>query len=80
MLRNINLALYVGPAVPLPVSQEVIEALTDVRVDTFSDKPAAFELKFTLSNRASLVQTLFPDHYSVRAAAARSTSAQRRAP
>src|SRR5262249_9107759 len=57
--RNINLALYVGPAVPLPVSQEVIESLTDVRVDTFSDKPAAFELKFMLSNRASLVQTLF---------------------
>lgn len=59
MLRNINLELFVGPAVPLRVSQEVIESLTDVRVDTFSDKAAAFELKFTLSNRASLVQTLF---------------------
>ncbi|MBP1468342.1 hypothetical protein EYB53_021705 [Candidatus Chloroploca sp. M-50] len=59
MLKSINLALYVGPAVPLQVSQEVIEALTDVQVTTSSTGPAAFELKFTLSNRASLVQTLF---------------------
>jgi len=59
MLRNINLALYVGPVVPLRVSQEVIESLTDVQVNTSSTGPAAFELKFTLSNRASLVQTLF---------------------
>jgi hypothetical protein len=54
----INLTLMIGPAVPVPVSQEVLDALTSVTVTTNSDIGSGFQLQFTLSNR-SLLQTLF---------------------
>ena len=54
----INLTLMIGPAVPVPVSQEVLDALTSVTVTTNSDTGSGFQLQFTLSNR-SLLQTLF---------------------
>ena len=31
MLKGINLTLMIGPAVPVPVSQDVLDALTSVR-------------------------------------------------
>jgi hypothetical protein len=54
----INLTLMIGPAVPIPVSQEVLDALTSVTVTTNSDTGSGFQLQFTLSNR-SLLQTVF---------------------
>src|SRR5689334_12943428 len=54
----INLTLMIGPAVPVPVSQEVLDALTSVSVTTNSDSGSGFQLEFTLSNRSPL-QTLF---------------------
>jgi hypothetical protein len=54
----INLTLMIGPAVPVPVPQEVLDALTSVTVTTNSDTGSGFQLQFTLSNR-SLLQTLF---------------------
>jgi hypothetical protein len=49
----------IGPAVPVPVSQSVLDALTGVQVNVYSgDTPSGFELTFTLSNRSPL-HTLF---------------------
>ena len=54
----INLTLMIGPIVPVPVSQEVLDALTSVIVTTNSDTGSGFQLQFTLSNRSKL-QTIF---------------------
>ena len=52
------LTLMIGPVIPLPVSQEVLDALTSVTVTTNSDSGSGFQLEFTLSNRSPL-QTIF---------------------
>ena len=54
----LNLTLMIGPAVPVPVSQEVLDALNSVTVTTKSDSGSGFQLQFTLSNRSPL-QTIF---------------------
>lgn len=55
MLKGIHLTLMIGPAVPTPVSQGVLDALESVRVVTTSGESASgFELIFTLSNRSPL--------------------------
>ncbi len=58
MLDGINLGLMIGPAVPAPVSQDVLNALTDVQVTARSDKPSLFQLKFTINKNSPLI-TLF---------------------
>jgi len=59
MAKGIHLTLMIGPAVPIPVSQEVLDALTSVKVVTTSGETASgFELAFTLSNRSAL-HTIF---------------------
>jgi hypothetical protein len=54
----IRLTLMIGPVVPVPVSQGVLDALTSVTVTTNSDSGSGFQLEFTLSNRSPL-QTIF---------------------
>jgi hypothetical protein len=59
MQGGIQLTLMIGPAVPVPVPQAVLEALTSLRVTTTSGTTASvFELQFTLS-KSSPLQTLF---------------------
>ena len=59
MLKGIHLTLMIGPAVPVPVPQSVLDALTSVTVTTASGETASgFELKFTLSNQSPL-HTIF---------------------
>lgn len=58
MVSGYKLTLMIGPVVPVPVSQEVLDALTSVSVTTNSDSGSGFQLEFTLSNRSPL-QTLF---------------------
>lgn len=59
MLKGINLTLMIGPAVPVPVAPEVLEALTSVTVVTAAGETSSgFELQFNLSNRSPL-HTLF---------------------
>lgn len=59
MVKEIRLTLMIGPAVPVPVSQEVLHVLTGVEVISSSgETTSGFELTFTLSNRSPL-QTLF---------------------
>lgn len=59
MLKGIHLSLMIGPAVPLPVSQAVLDAVRSVQiVTTAGETSSGFELTFSLSNRSPL-QTLF---------------------
>jgi hypothetical protein len=59
MLKGIHLTLMIGPAVPVPVPQEILDALTSVQiVTTAGESTSGFELTFGLSNRSPL-QTLF---------------------
>jgi hypothetical protein len=60
MVKHVQMALMIGPAVPIPVSRSVIDALQSVQVTTTSElgKPSVFQLTFSLNNRSSLT-TLF---------------------
>lgn len=58
MVEGIQLSLMIGPAVPIPVSADVLEALRSVRVTTTTDGPSLFNLEFELSKRSPL-HTLF---------------------
>lgn len=58
MIKGINLQLYIGPVVPLPVSQAVIDALTSLKVTTATGKASGFELNFSMGKDSPL-QTLF---------------------
>jgi hypothetical protein len=58
MVKGIHLTLMIGPAVPVPVSKEVLDALTEVQVTTTSGKASGFRLTFKLSTRSPL-HTLF---------------------
>jgi hypothetical protein len=58
MLNGIHLTLMIGPAVPLPVSQDVLNALTSIEVTNSSEGPSGFQLHFTL-NKQSILETLF---------------------
>ncbi|TMP89767.1 MAG: hypothetical protein E6L07_15480 [Verrucomicrobia bacterium] len=58
MNSGFHLTLMIGPVVPVPVPQEVLDALTSLSVTVNSDSTSAFQLEFTLSNRSPL-QTIF---------------------
>jgi hypothetical protein len=58
MLKGVHLTLMVGPAVPVPVPQVVLDALTEVAVTINDVGASGFQLTFTLSNRSPL-HTIF---------------------
>jgi hypothetical protein len=59
MANPVRLSLMIGPAVPVPVPQAVLDALVRVQVMTASGETASgFELSFSLS-KSSPLQTLF---------------------
>ncbi|HEX8490277.1 MAG TPA: hypothetical protein VF626_04620 [Chthoniobacterales bacterium] len=58
MLKGINLKLYVGPLIPIPAPQSVIDALTDVEVTIRDVERSGFRLSFKLSTSSPL-HTLF---------------------
>lgn len=56
----VRVQLFLGPAVPVPVGADVLDALTDIKVETASgDTQSGFELTFSIP-RESPVQLLFP--------------------
>jgi hypothetical protein len=57
VLKGIHLTLMIGPMVPVPVSQKVLDALNSVQV-TSSIERSVFQLQFTLSTKSPL-HTLF---------------------
>ncbi|HEX7288146.1 MAG TPA: hypothetical protein VF532_18310 [Candidatus Angelobacter sp.] len=58
LLSGINLTLMIGPAVPIPVSKAVLDALTSVEVTAKTDGPSVFQLKFTIDKNSPL-HTIF---------------------
>jgi hypothetical protein len=58
VLKGVHLTLLVGPAVPVPAPQVVLDALTQVEVVAQDEAAGAFTLQFTLSVRSPL-HTLF---------------------
>jgi len=55
MLKGkIELSLLIGPAVPIPVPKEIINALTSVRVTNSSGEASGFQLTFSFSNKSPL--------------------------
>ena len=54
MLKGMYLTLMVGPAVPVPVPQVVLDALTSIQVTTTAGERSGFQLTFTLSNKSPL--------------------------
>ncbi len=58
MHKGVNLTLMIGPAVPVAVSKEVLDALTSVKVTTTAGEASGFELTFILDNDSPL-HTLF---------------------
>lgn len=58
MVDGVRLTLMIGPAVPLPVSREVLDALTAVNVNTGGDGIGGFQLTFNLTPDSPL-HTLF---------------------
>lgn len=58
MVKGINLTLMIGPVVPIPAPQSVLDALTGVEVTTSDSGPSGFQLTFSLSKRSPL-HTLF---------------------
>lgn len=58
MYNAIHLTLMIGPVVPIPVPQVVLDALTNVEIKTTAGKASGFQLSFTLSNNSPL-HTLF---------------------
>jgi hypothetical protein len=58
VVDGIHLSLMIGPVIPLPAPQVVVDALTDVEVTTSDTGPTVFQLSFTLSSKSPL-HTLF---------------------
>jgi hypothetical protein len=62
MLKGIHLSLLIGPAVPLPAPEVVINALTAVQVTNGKDK-SGFQLTFAVSKNSPLLTTMLPLGY-----------------
>lgn len=58
MLQGIHLTLMMGPVVPVPVPQFVIDALASIEVTMRTNGPSGFKLTFNLPKRSPL-QTFF---------------------
>lgn len=62
MLKNIQLTLMIGPAVPVPAPRVVVEALESVQI-TAGGERTGFQLKFALSKNSLLQTTMLPAGY-----------------
>ncbi len=58
MLDGVNLSLMIGPAVPIPVGKDVLDALDKVEVTSAAGQPSGFQLTFKLE-RDSPIAALF---------------------
>lgn len=62
MLKGAHLSVMIGPALPVPVPQSVMEALTSVQVTSGKDK-SGFQLTFAVSKESQLLRVLLPAGY-----------------
>jgi hypothetical protein len=58
LIKGINLTLMIGPGIPIPVSPDVLDALTTVQITTASGRASGFQLSFSISTQSPL-QTIF---------------------
>lgn len=63
MLNGLYLTLLVGPLVPAPVPQSVLDALTGVQVTVSAGQRSGFQLSFTLGKESLLNRVLLPSGY-----------------
>jgi len=61
-MGNLTLTLMIGPAVPVPAPQEVIDALISVNVSHDATR-SGFQLSFAISKTSILLTTLLPAGY-----------------
>lgn len=59
MLRGIHLSLMIGPGVPVPAPQSLMDALVSVKVTSGTDR-SGFQLTFAVSKRSPLLTTMLP--------------------
>jgi hypothetical protein len=59
MLEGIQLALLIGPAVPIPAPKSVMDALQSIQVTSSKDR-TGFQLTFAVSKNSLLQTTLLP--------------------
>ncbi len=62
MLKGIHLTLLIGPAVPVPAPQVVIDAITSVQVTSGRDR-SGFQLTFAVGKKSPLTASLLPAGY-----------------
>lgn len=62
MLKGIHITLMIGPAVPIPAPQSVVDALTGVQVTSGKDR-SGFQLTFAVSKKSPLLRTMLPAGY-----------------
>jgi hypothetical protein len=62
MLKGIHLTLLIGPAVPVPAPQSVVDALSAVQVTSSKDR-SGFQLTFAISKKSPLLTTMLPAGY-----------------
>jgi hypothetical protein len=62
MLKGIHLTLLIGPAVPIPAPQSVMDAITSVQVTSGKDR-SGFQLTLAVSTKSTLLTTLLPVGY-----------------
>ena len=62
MVKGIHLTLMIGPAVPVPAPKSVVEALTDIQVNSGKDQ-SGFQLTFTVAKKSPLLTTMLPAGY-----------------
>lgn len=55
---RVVLGLMIGPVVPVPVPQPIIDALTSVQVKNAAGEPSGFQLSFTFTNKGPLTTLL----------------------
>ena len=62
MVKGIHLTLLIGPGVPVPAPQVVLDALESVQVTRSTDR-SGFQLTFTTGKSSPLLTTLLPAGY-----------------
>jgi hypothetical protein len=62
MLKGIHLTLLIGPAVPIPAPQSVIDAITSISVTNGKDR-GGFQITFAVSKESQLLNVMLPAGY-----------------
>lgn len=63
MASSFYLSMLIGPAVPLPVPKEVIDAFQSAEITSSADKRSGFQMTFALSKGSLLNRLLLPAGY-----------------